>query len=207
MDWLKNNWRRLQNMGLIEGRLSFEVFMELAVWHTKSENKQLIVKIPMEISFAFRAKEGDKVYFAVYEVKPMVPIREYFSSPLACNPVYGHCYQYAERAIHQLSYFPVDQSSALTFVSAVEKVATALRDLGVKKIVLKGGEGEAVLLSKLFHLVGWEEHPPIHPMYHLAAPAPGTLSMQAMEAGVQALVPPHQVAHQGRFLMVDDDGN
>ena len=38
--------------------------------------------------------------------------------------------------------------------------------------------------------------------------------MKAMEAAlewavtvVQALVPPHQVAHQGRFMKVHDDGN
>ena len=65
LEWLRNNWKRLQNMGLIEGRLSFEVFMELAVWHTKSENKRLIVTITREISFAFREKEWYKIYFAV----------------------------------------------------------------------------------------------------------------------------------------------
>ena len=94
------------------------------------------------------------VSFGTYEVRPLVMRSNLFGEPLEVNPQDGQAYIWSQRELYQLAYDPVTGESETT-LNAIQKVTTALKNLGARKIVVKGNRAECVLLSRLLGLVGW----------------------------------------------------
>jgi len=81
---LKRWWRRTECMvaDYMEGQQrtkpEFWELVSLAEYHVREQKPRWTVRLPREIGWAFRRKNGRKVYFGVYDVNPVISARDYF---------------------------------------------------------------------------------------------------------------------------------
>ena len=76
LEYMRENW------GGREADYSFDTIVKLAEWHVKGKYSRMIARLPRELAWAFRAKDGAKIHFGHYEVQPLVPLSVFFGREL-----------------------------------------------------------------------------------------------------------------------------
>ena len=114
----------------------------------------MIARLPKELARAYLAEEGVKISFGHYVVSPLVSLTVSFWRELAqINRRDRGSWVWSEKHLHQLAYY-LTTTYYDTVATAVKKMARVLRELQVKKIVVKWNVAEARLLYRLLAMFG-----------------------------------------------------
>jgi len=117
----------------------FWELVSLAEYHMRVQKPRWTVRLPREIGWAFRRKDGRKVYFGVYDVNPAVSAGDYFRrmAEPGVNEVNRRGWCYCQKFIPQLS-FESEGGTGYPFMRAVRMLKGAIDMFKPKKIMIKG---------------------------------------------------------------------